>query len=100
MMSFMFDFEDMIPSLLQFYVLITVTLASYMWTYLTTHHPIFRLSIIEMFNRRPFSCWLCSNFWFNMFLMLNLAYLWNPMFLLWGAIFTAMTSYVIYKDGY
>lgn len=35
-----------------------------------------------------------------MFLMLNLAYIWNPMFLLWGGIFTGMTTYVIYKDGY
>lgn len=97
---FIYIFANIVPSLLQFYVLVIVTLVSYMWTYLTTHHPIFRLSIIEMFNRKPFSCWLCSNFWFNMFLMLNLSYIWTPMFLLWGGIFTAMTTYVIYKDGY
>ena len=93
-------FASILPSLLQFYILIIVTLFSYMFTYLTTHHPMFNLPQIEMFNRRPFSCWLCSNFWFNMFLMSNLAYIWTPMFLLWGGIFTALTTYIIYKDGY
>ena len=89
-----------LPSLLQFYVLIGVTLFSYMLTYLSTHHPMFNLMQIEMFNRRPFSCWLCSNFWLNMFLMVNLAYIWNWMFIVWGLVFTGMTTYVIYKDGF
>lgn len=92
--------EMILPSLLQFYVLIGVTLFSYMLTYLSTHHPMFNLMQIEMFNRRPFSCWLCSNFWMNMFLMVNLAYIWNWMFLVWGLVFTGLTTYVIYKDGY
>ena len=89
-----------IPSLIQFYVLIIVTLVSYCLTYLTTHHPMFNLMQINMFNRRPFSCWLCSNFWLNMFLMTNLAYIWNPMFFAWGLVFTGLTTYVIYKDGF
>lgn len=91
---------SIIPSLIQFYVLIIVTLFSYMLSYLSTHHPMFRLSVIDMFNRKPYSCWLCSNFWLNMFLMVNLAYIWTPLFLAWGLIFTGLTSYIIFKDGF
>ena len=90
----------LIPSIWQLYLLIIITMFSYMFTYLTTHHPMFNLPQIEMFNRKPFSCWLCSNFWFNMFLMVNISYLWTPMFLIWGLIFTGLTTYVIYHDGY
>ena len=90
----------MIPTIIQFYVLILVALISYMLSYLSTHHPLFYLSQIEMFNRKPFSCWLCSNFWLGMFLWVNLAYLWTWWFLVWGFIFTGMTTYIIHHDGY
>lgn len=89
-----------IPAWWEFYLLIILTLFAYALTYLTTHHPLFNLPQIEMFNRKPFSCWLCSNFWFGMFLWVNMAFVITPMFLLWGFIFTGMTTYIIYKDGF
>lgn len=91
---------NLIPSLIQFYVIIVVGLLGYMMSYLSTHHPMFNLGQIEMFNRRPFCCWLCSCFWLTMFMFVNLAYLWTPMFLLWGFIMTCMTVFIIYKDGF
>ena len=92
--------ELLIPAWWEFYLLIIVALFSFMLTYLTTHHPLFNLPQIEMFNRKPFSCWLCSNFWFSMFMWVNLSYILTPMFMLWGLILTGMTTYIIYKDGF
>ena len=90
----------MIPDLLQFYILVIITFLSYCVTYLTTHHPLFNLGQVEMLNRKPFTCWLCSNIWCNMFVMVNLAYLWDVMFLVWGAIFTGITTFIIWHDGW
>jgi hypothetical protein len=87
-----------LPSMIQFYILVIFALLSYFITYFTVYHPVFRLSILNVFNRKPFSCWLCSNFWFSQFLWVNLAYIWTPFFLLWGEILTAMTTYIIWHD--
>jgi hypothetical protein len=69
----------------------------YAVTYLTTHHALFNIMQIEMFNRKPFSCWLCSNTWLGLFIFINLAYIFNPFYLLWGIIVIFLTGYAIVR---
>lgn len=88
----------LIPTFAQFYVLGFVALACFFISYFMVFHPMFRLSILNVFNRKPWTCWLCSNFWLSTFMWINLAYLWTPMFLVWGEILTALLCVVIKLD--
>lgn len=87
----------MIPTLFELWIVVVIALAVYVITYFGVYHPMFRLSILNVFNRKPFSCWLCSNFWLSTFIWLNLAYI-NVWFILWGMVLTSMTTYVIHAD--
>lgn len=88
---------NLIPNILELWSCIFITMTVYILTYFGVFHPMFRLSILNIFNRKPFSCWLCSNFWLNVLIYINMAYI-NPCYLLWGAVLTGMTTYVIYHD--
>lgn len=88
----------MIPSLTEIYVIIVLGILSFIITYLTTYNYKISLSRLNVFNRKPFTCWLCSNWWLSWFLWLNLAYIWDVWFLPWGGIFTLLTTYVIWSD--
>lgn len=89
----------MVPSLVEFYVVIAVMCTVFVLSYLLVYNPVLRLGQFNVLNRRPFTCWLCSNLWAGVFIWLNLAYIWDIWFLLWGGIGTVMTSYVIWSDS-
>lgn len=89
---------NLLPNLLEFWSLPIISLIVYVVTYLTTHHKDYNILQIEMFNRKPFSCWLCSNNWLSLFIYINLAYIFNPYYALWGLIMTCATDYIIYND--
>ena len=88
----------MIPNLIEVYAVIILGILSFVATYLTVYNYKISLSKLNVFNRKPFTCWLCSNWWLSWFLWLNLAYIWDVWFLLWGGVFTLMTTYVIWAD--
>ena len=88
----------MIPSLIEFYSCIVVSVFAFMLSYLTVYNYKMSLSKLNVFNRKPFTCWLCSNWWLSWFLYITLAYIITPWYLLWGGILTLGTTYVIYTD--
>lgn len=88
---------SMIPTIGQLWTCILITMTVYVVTYFGVYHPMFRLSILNVFNRKPWACWLCSNFWLNVLIYVNMAYV-TPWYLLWGLVFTLMTTYVIHHD--
>lgn len=86
--------------MLQFYTVVILGLLVYCITFISTHHMKYNIMQIEIFNRKPFSCWLCSNFWLSIFIWINLSYIFTPLFMLWGTIITLMTTYIIYKEPF
>ena len=92
--------EMLIPTIWQFLVLLFLMFESLLIGYVIVYNPKLRLNQIEAFNIFPFICQKCSTFWTNLIQNILLAYIWTPMFLLWGGIFTGLTTYIIYKDGY
>lgn len=90
--------KELLPNYLQFYVLLFMGLISFVGSYVLVYNNKYRISQLMVFNRKPWVCWLCSNFWLSVFLWINLSYIWTPMFLLWGMVITLMTTYVIKKD--
>ncbi len=88
----------MIPNIFEFYSLILISLSCYILTYLSVYNYKLSLSQLNVFNRKPFTCWLCSNWWLSWFCYITLAYIVTPWYLLWGGIFTCMTTYIIYDD--
>ena len=74
----------MIPNVWEFILLL---FTFYLSIFLT---PIFQSLILRMesFYLYPFICARCTNFWISMVLNIFYAYIFNPWFLLWGAIFS------------
>lgn len=58
--------------------------------------PIFQSKILqfESFMLFPFVCAKCCSFWMNLILNIILAYLFNPMFALWGLITASVLAYM------
>ena len=87
-----------IPTLWEFIVLLALMFVSIPVAYMLQWHPKFSLMQIDAFNIEPFNCQYCMQFWTNLVPNLVLAYIWNPMFLLWGLITAGCLTYSVYRS--
>ena len=60
--------------------------------------PIFQRYILQMesFIMFPFVCKKCTSFWMDLILNILLAYIFNPMFFVWGLITASVLAYMHY----
>lgn len=86
----------LIPTLGQFIVLLFLMFESFLVGYLLVYHPKFNLQQINAFNVFPFICVKCTTFWTNFIQNIILAYIWNPMFFVWGLITASILAYCIW----
>ena len=87
----------LIPSLWQFIVLVVMMHVSVLVAYLLQWNPRFSILQIDAYNIYPWKCERCMNFWVNLVPNIILAYVWNPMFVLWGLITASCIAYSISK---
>ena len=87
-----------IPTFLQLWVVVILTIFTYIVTFITTRSFKYNIWQIEMFNLKPLNCHLCSFCWLNIFISINLAYI-NPFFLLWFGITTIIGGIVLHKNN-
>ena len=88
----------LIPSLWEFIVLLGLMFVSIIVSYLLQWNPRFSLLQLDCFNIEPFNCVYCMQFWVNLIPNLILAYIWNPMFVLWGLITASALAYSVYRS--
>lgn len=88
----------LIPSLWEFITLLALMFISIVIAYLLQWNPKFSLLQIDAFNIEPFNCQYCFQFWVNLIPNIILAYVWNPMFLLWGLITASALAYSVYRS--
>jgi len=89
---------NLIPNLWQFIVLIVWMHISVLVTYLLQWNPKFSILQIDAFNLEPWNCMYCLQFWVTFVPNIILAYIWNPMFVLWGLISAGCLSYSVYRS--
>lgn len=60
--------------------------------------PIFQSKILQLesFIMFPFICKKCCSFWISITINIILAYIWNPMFFVWGLITSFALAYAHY----
>ena len=88
----------LIPSLFEFIALLALMFISIIVAYLLQWNPKFSLLQIDAFNIEPFNCQYCFQFWVNLVPNIILAYIWNPMFVLWGLITASALTYSVYRS--
>ena len=88
----------LIPSLWEFIVLLVMMFLSIPISYLLMFNPKFTLLQLDAFNIEPFNCTKCMQFWVNFIPNVFLAYIWNPMFLLWGLITASALTYSVIRS--
>lgn len=88
----------LIPSLFEFIALLALMFISIIVAYLLQWNPKFSLLQIDAFNIEPFNCQYCFQFWVNLVPNIILAYIWNPMFVLWGLITASALAYSVYRS--
>lgn len=88
-----------IPSIWQFLVLLFLMFESLLIGYMIVYHPMFRLNQIDAFNIFPFICQKCSTFWTNLIQNIILAYVWTPMFALWGLTTAGILAFMIWYSN-
>lgn len=91
--------EMLIPTLWQFLTLLFLMFESLIIGYLIVYNPKLRLNQIDAFNIFPFICQKCSTFWTNLIQNILLAYIWNPMFMLWGGITASILAFMIWYSN-
>lgn len=84
-----------IPGLWEFIVLLFLMFESLILGYLLVNNSKLRLNQIEALNIYPFVCVKCTTFWTNLIQNIILAYIWNPMFVIWGLITASVLAYAI-----
>lgn len=89
----------MIPSLLQFIVIVGLMFESLILGYVLVYNPRLRLNQVEALNVFPFICVKCTTFWTNLLQNILLAYIWNPWFLLWGVITASVLAFMIWYSN-
>lgn len=95
----MIDLMFLVPSLIQFIILLFLMFESLILGYLFVFNPKFRLTQVEALNIFPFACVKCCTFWTNLIQNIILAYIWTPMFLLWGLITAGILAYMIWYSN-
>ena len=88
----------LIPSLWQFITIIVWMHLSVLVAYLLQWNPKFSILQIDAFQIEPWSCQYCLQFWVTFVPNVILAYIWNPMFLLWGLISAGCLAYSVYRS--
>ena len=88
----------LIPSLWEFITLLALMFLSIPIAYILQWNPKFSILQIDAFNIEPFNCQYCLQFWTNLVPNLILAYIWNPMFVLWGLITASCLTYSVYRS--
>lgn len=80
----------LIPDLWQFLALLFIMFFTIFFV------PVFQSFILqfESFMLYPFICVKCCSFWMCLILNIILAYIWNPMFFLWGLITASVLAYM------
>lgn len=80
----------LIPDLWQFLTLLFIMFFTIFFV------PVFQSFILqfESFMLYPFICVKCCSFWMCLILNVILAYIWNPMFFLWGLITASVLAYM------
>jgi hypothetical protein len=87
-----------IPDLWEFLTLLALMFISIVVAYLLQWNPKLSILQIDAFNIEPFNCVYCFQFWCNLIPNVILAYIWNPMFLLWGLITAGALTYSVYRS--
>lgn len=88
----------LIPNLWEFITLLCLMFASIPIAYLLMYNPKLTLLQLDAFNIEPFNCSKCMQFWTNFIPNVFLAYIWNPMFLLWGLITASALTYSVIRS--
>lgn len=88
-----------VPNVYQFITLLFLMFESLLLAYVLVYNPKFRLNQIEAFNIFPFICTKCTTFWTNLIQNILLAYLWTPMFFLWGLITASILAFMIWYSN-
>lgn len=87
------------PTLWEFLVLLFLMFESLILGYLLVWNPKFRLNQVDALNIYPFSCVKCTTFWTNLIQNIILAYVWTPMFALWGLITAGILAFMIWYSN-
>lgn len=87
-----------IPNLWEFLTLLALMFISIPVAYVLMYNPKFTLLQLDAFSIEPFVCQYCMQFWCNLIPNIILAYIWNPMFLLWGLITAGALTYSVYRS--
>ena len=87
---------ELIPSFFELWLVVIIGIIVYITTFITTHSLKYNLPQIELFNHKPFTCWLCSYATLQTFISINLAFI-NPFYLVWCGIITGYGIFIIYK---
>ncbi len=88
-----------IPTLWQFLVLLFLMFESLILAYILVNNPRLRLNQIDALNIFPFICVKCCTFWTNLLQNILLAYIWTPMFMLWGSITAGVLAFMIWYSN-
>lgn len=88
----------LIPNIWQFIVLLALMFVSIPVAYMLQYNPKISILQIDAFNIEPFDCQYCMQFWCNLIPNVILAYIWTPMFLLWGLITAGCLTYSVYRS--
>lgn len=88
-----------IPNLWEFITLILWMHVSRLIAYLLQWNPKLSLLQIDAFQIYPWSCEKCFQFWVTFVPTVVLAYIWNPMFVLWGFICAMCLAYSVHKSS-
>ena len=91
--------EMLIPAWWEFLLLLFVLLESNLFGYVFVYNDHIRLSQIEAFNIYPYVCQKCFSFWLCFIQNILLAYMLNPMFVLWGLITSSILAYMIWYSN-
>ena len=89
---------SLIPTLWQFLTLLSLMFVSIVVAYLLQWNPKFSILQLDAFNIEPFNCVYCMQFWVNLVPNIVLAYIWSPMFVLWGLITASALAYSVYRS--
>ena len=89
---------SLIPNLWQFITLLVLMFISIPVAYMLMYNPKLTLLQLDAFNIQPFNCPKCMQFWVNLIPNIFLAYIWNPMFLLWGLITASALTYSVIRS--
>ncbi len=87
---------SIVPSVWQFLTLLFLMFESLVVAYVIVYNPMLRITQVEAFNIAPFTCLKCSTFWTNLIQNILLAYIWTPMFAVWGLITAGTLAYMVW----